>query len=229
MSTSHVVTSRQSVDDPKGRILRYTLTERVHHWAGALFYVYCLITGLAFWSPYMYWLSALVGGGPTARFWHPWFGVAFTVSMVWMYKMWDRDMRITNADREWSQKMEYYIKNEDEKLPPVGRFNYGQKLFFWLMLYGVILLLLSGLGLWFVEGIPWSLRWLRYTAVTVHVIAALATIGGFIIHVYMGTAMVRGGFTSIIRGEVSAIWAKTHHRLWYEQVTKRTPSEKYPR
>jgi formate dehydrogenase subunit gamma len=224
-----VVTSRQSVDDPKGRILRYTLTERVHHWAGALFYVYCLITGLAFWSPYMYWLSALVGGGPTARFWHPWFGVAFTVSMVWMYKMWDRDMRITNADREWSQKMEYYIKNEDEKLPPVGRFNYGQKLFFWLMLYGVILLLLSGLGLWFVEGIPWSLRWLRYTAVTVHVIAALATIGGFIIHVYMGTAMVRGGFTSIIRGEVSAIWAKTHHRLWYEQVTKRTPSEKYPR
>jgi formate dehydrogenase subunit gamma len=49
--------------------------------------------------------------------------------------------------------------------------------------------------------------------------AALVTIGGFIIHVYMGTAMVRGGFTSIIRGEVSPEWAKTHHRLWYEKVT----------
>ncbi|HZZ16251.1 MAG TPA: hypothetical protein VFE08_09855, partial [Candidatus Sulfotelmatobacter sp.] len=65
MSTSHVITSRPNVEEPKGRILRYTLTERVHHWAGALFYVYCLITGLAFWSPYLYWLSALVGGGPT--------------------------------------------------------------------------------------------------------------------------------------------------------------------
>jgi thiosulfate reductase cytochrome b subunit len=64
------------------------------------------------------------------------------------------------------------------------------------MFYGVILLLISGVGLWFVESIPWSLRWLRYLAVTVHVVAALATIGGFIIHVYMGTAMVRGGFTS---------------------------------
>jgi formate dehydrogenase subunit gamma len=54
--------------------------------------------------------------------------------------------------------------------------------------------------------------------VLVHVIAALLTIGAFIIHVYMGTAMVRGGFTSIIRGEVSSSWARMHHRVWYEQV-----------
>jgi len=209
-----------------GIILRYTLVERLHHWMGALFYVYCLITGLAFWSPYMFWLAVLVGGGPTARFWHPWFGLAFTGSMVWMYVMWDRDMLITDVDRRWSKAMEYYIKNEDEKLPPVGRFNYGQKLFFWLMLYGIILLLISGIGLWFVEDIPWSLHWLRYLAVTVHVIAALATIAGFIIHVYMGTAMVRGGFTSIIRGEVSTAWAKTHHRLWYEEVTGDSSTKK---
>jgi formate dehydrogenase subunit gamma len=92
------------------------------------------------------------------------------------------------------------------------------------MFYGVILLVISGVGLWLVESIPWSLRWLRYVTVTVHVIAALATIGGFIIHVYMGTAMVRGGFTSIVRGEVAADWAKSHHRLWYEQVTKESNS-----
>jgi formate dehydrogenase subunit gamma len=226
MSTSHVATSRPTAERSHGRILRYTLTERVHHWLGAFFYVYCLVTGLAFWSPYMFWLAVLVGGGPTARFWHPWFGLAFTASMFWMYKMWDRDMRITDADRRWSQAMEHYIKNEDDQLPPEGRFNYGQKLFFWLMLYGIILLLISGLGLWFVEGIPWSLRWLRYLAVALHVAAALATIGGFIVHVYMGTAMVRGGFTSIIRGEVSTTWAKTHHRLWYEQVTGDRTNEK---
>jgi formate dehydrogenase subunit gamma len=226
VSTTHVVSSGRTAGETGGRVLRYTLSERVHHWLGALFYTYCLITGLAFWSPYMYWLAAIVGGGPTARFWHPWFGLAFAVSMVWMYKMWDRDMQITEPDRRWSKAMEYYVKNEDDKLPPIGRFNYGQKLFFWLMLFGVILLLISGLGLWFVESIPWSLRWLRYLAVTVHVAAALATIGLFIIHIYMGTAMVRGGFTSIIRGEVSAAWAKTHHRLWYEQVTGDKTREK---
>jgi formate dehydrogenase subunit gamma len=226
MSTSQVISSAHAGQKGGGRILRYTLSERVHHWLAALTYIYCLITGLAFWSPYMFWLADLVGGGPTARFWHPWFGVAFTLSMFWMYKMWHGDMQTTPADLAWKKAMVHYIRNEDEELPPIGRFNYGQKLFFWLMFYGVILLVLSGFGLWFVESIPWSLRWLRYLAVTVHVAAALATIGGFMIHVYMGTAMVRGGFTSIIRGEVSTAWAKTHHRLWYEQVTGKIPPRK---
>jgi formate dehydrogenase subunit gamma len=228
MTASRVISPREPAGTVHrgGTIVRYSLNERVNHWFASLTYLYCLLTGLAFWSPYMYWLAVIVGGGPAARFWHPWFGVAFTVAVFLMYAMWDRDMQITEADRRWSKAMEYYIKNEDEKLPPVGRFNYGQKLFFWLMFYGIILLFISGLGLWFVEGIPWSLRWLRYTAVTVHVIAALATIGGFIIHVYMGTAMVRGGFTSIIRGEVSTTWAKTHHRLWYEQITGDKSREK---
>lgn len=209
-----------------GRIMRYTLLERVNHWISALTYSYCLITGLAFWSPYMYWLAYIVGGPPTARFWHPWIGMAFTVSLFWMYVIWRGDMRITEADRRWKAAVDHYVRNEDEDLPPIGRFNWGQKLFFWLMFYGTILLVISGFGLWFVEGIPWNLRWLRYLSVTVHVAAAMATIGGFIIHVYMGTAMVRGGFTSIIRGEVSTEWARMHHRLWYDAVTGNSRREK---
>ena len=211
---------------PRRAILRYTLGERVHHWMAGLSYIYCLVTGLAFWSPYMFWLAALVGGGAVARFWHPWLGLAFAASVFWMFKMWRRDMATTAADRAWWKSVRYYIRNEDQYLPPIGRFNYGQKLFFWGMLFGAILLLLSGIGLWFVESIPWSLRWLRYLAVAVHVGVALITIGLFIIHVYMGTAMVRGGFTSIIRGEVSPEWAKTHHRLWYEQVTRDSSGRK---
>lgn len=143
-----------------------------------------------------------------------------------MYKIWRGDMVITKADRDWQRAIGHYIRNEDEDLPPIGRFNYGQKLFFWLMFYGVILLLLSGMVLWFNDSIPWSLRWLRYLAIVVHVGTALVTIGAFIIHVYMGTAMVRGGFTSIIRGEVSPAWAKMHHRLWYNQVTGESSRKK---
>jgi len=224
--SSHAISPPRTTGEPGERILRYSLSERVNHWFAALTYIYCLVTGLAFWSPYMFWLAVLVGGGPTARFWHPWLGLAFAVSVFLMDKMWHRDMQITDADRRWQKAIKYYIENDDQHLPPEGRFNYGQKLFFWLMFYGIILLLISGVGLWFVESIPWSLRWLRYLSVTIHVAAALATIGAFIIHVYMGTAMVRGGFTSIIRGEVSTAWAKTHHRLWYEQVTKGTSAQK---
>jgi len=224
--SSHAISSPRTTGEPGERISRYTLIERVNHWLAALAYLYCLITGLAFWSPYLFWLAVLVGGGAAARFWHPWLGLVFTASVFWMYGMWGCDMQITETDRRWAKAVKHYIENDDQNLPPEGRFNYGQKVFFWLMFWGVILLLISGVGLWFVESIPWSLRWLRYLAVTVHVVAALATIGGFIIHVYMGTAMVRGGFTSIIRGEVTADWARTHHRLWYEQVTKGTSTGK---
>jgi formate dehydrogenase subunit gamma len=216
MSASDVVSPSH---EAPGRIVRYTLDERIHHWMAGLSYVYCLVTGLAFWSPYLFWLAALVGGGATARFWHPWAGVVFTVSVFWMYKLWRNEMRTTDADRAWSRSMQYYVENQDEKLPPVDRFNFGQKAFFWLMFFGSILLLFSGFGLWFVESIPWSLRWVRHLAVAVHVVAALATIAGFIIHVYMGTAMVRGSFSAIVTGEVPSAWAKHHHRLWYERVT----------
>ena len=205
------------------RILRYTFAERAVHWVAGLSYIYLLLTGLAFWSPYLFWLANLVGGGPTARFWHPWAGLVFTAAVVWMYRLWRQDMRTTPADREWAKHVGDYIRNHDENLPPIGRFNIGQKQFFWLMFFGGIALLLSGVALWLVNDIPWSWRWLRYTAVLAHAVAALVTIGAFIIHVYMGTAMVRGGFTSIIRGEVSAGWARMHHRLWYEQV-KGAPS-----
>ncbi len=202
------------------RILRYTFDERVNHWIAGLTYIYLFLTGLAFWSPHLFWLVILFGGGPSARYWHPWVGLLFTASLWKMYSNWREDMKTTKADLAWKDAIGHYIRNEDEKLPPIGRFNWGQKQFFWVMLYGGIGLVVSGLAMWFVDDIPWSLRFVRHAAVLIHAASALVTIGAFIIHVYMGTAMVRGGFNSIIRGEVSTSWAKMHHRLWYEQVTR---------
>ena len=87
-------------------IPRYSMVERLNHWFGALTYGYCLITGLAFWSPYLYWLASIVGGGPTARFWHPWFGIFFTVSQFLMFMHWATDMEVDNDDRVWADKIQ---------------------------------------------------------------------------------------------------------------------------
>jgi formate dehydrogenase subunit gamma len=202
-------------------ILRYTLAERVVHWIAGLTYIYQLLTGLAFYSPHLYWLAALLGGPATSRYWHPWIGLIFMAALFWMFRTWLADMRITPVDRAWTKAIGHYIRNEDEELPPIDRFNAGQKYFFWVMLYAGIVMLVSGVALWFPEKIPWSLRFLRYAAILLHVSAALVSIGAFIIHVYMGTAMVRKGFTSIVRGTVSPAWARMHHRLWYNRVAGR--------
>ena len=50
------------------------------------------------------------------------------------------------------------------------------------------------------------------THADVHVAAALVTIGLFIIHLYMGLAVVPGSLTAIVRGEVTPQWAKKAKR-----------------
>ena len=40
------------------------------------------------------------------------------------------------------------------------------------------------------------------------------TIGGFIVHIYMGVAVVPGGLSAILHGDVSEEWARQHHPLW---------------
>ncbi len=107
----------------------------------------------------------------------------------------------------------------DELLPLQERFNAGQKLFYWLMFYGAILLLLSGIFLWFPEYIPFPAAWARGVMILIHEIAALLTIGGFIMHLYMGLFLVPGSMTAMTEGYVSRAWARTHHRLWYIRVT----------
>jgi len=211
---------------PRGRILRYPFRERLVHWMAGFSYLYLLLTGLAFWSPWLFWIAVVLGGAPVSRMLHPWIGLIFFVAVVQMYAMWASQMGFTDVDRAWFRSVRHYIQNEDDEMPPAGRYNAGQKLLFWGFFICGILLFLSGLVLWFPEYIPWSLRWLRYISVIIHASSALLTIGLFMIHVYMGTAMVRGSFTSMIRGEVSSAWAKTHHRLWYEQVTKKMSRQK---
>jgi formate dehydrogenase subunit gamma len=201
-------------DGGAGRIVRYTFRERVVHLAAAVSYVYLLLTGLAFWAPAMYWLAIVLGGGYLSRVLHPWVGLVFSVAVAIMYAIWRRDMRTTDADRAWRKAMLHYIRNEDEKVPPAGRFNFGQKQLFWVMVGGGLALLLSGLVLWFVTSVPWELRALRYAAVLVHALAALLTIAGFIVHLYMGLLVVPEGLSAILHGTVSERWARHHHPLW---------------
>jgi formate dehydrogenase subunit gamma len=88
---------------PNGQILRYTFAERLMHWIAGLTYVYVLLTGLAFHSPHLYWIAAVLGGGSASRAWHPWAGVIYTLAIVWMYREWRADMKITALDRSWNQ------------------------------------------------------------------------------------------------------------------------------
>jgi formate dehydrogenase subunit gamma len=203
-----------------GRVLRYSFHERLVHWVAGFSYLYLLLTGLAFWSPWLFWMAIVLGGPTVSRELHPWVGLIFVFATLLMYRMWGGQMRETQSDKAFWRAVPHYIRNEDDLVPSADRFNAGQKLLFWGFFWCGILLLLSGLILWFPHLISWNVRYLRYFAVIVHPVFALLTIGLFIIHVYMGTAMERGAFGSVIRGDVSIGWAKRYHRVWFERLAR---------
>jgi formate dehydrogenase subunit gamma len=219
MSTSEAVVR-------PGRILRYTIQDRVTHWVAALTYIYLMLTGLAFWSPSLFWLAALFGGGQLSRMLHPWVGLIYMGAIIYMAALWARQMRVSENDKAWWRSLRFYITNQDSKMPPAGRYNAGQKLLFWGFFYCGLLLLISGVILWFTELVPWNLRSLRYAAVLIHPAAAMLTIGLFMIHIYMSVFAERGAFSSIIHGDVSEKFAKRYHPGWYEELVRSSPARK---
>ena len=195
---------------------RFTFVERVVHWIVGLSFVLLLLTGLAFSYPALFWITTLVGGGPSARVLHPWTGVVFTAGLVWMFILWVRDMSVGDTDRQWLRAVRYYATRQHDKVPPAGKYNAGQKMFFWVQSLLGVALLLTVLPLWLPE--PFGSGLLATTRF-LHYVAALG--GGLflIVHVYLGTVAYPGTARGMIEGKVTRSWAKLHHPLWYKEKT----------
>jgi len=224
MSTGTI--TRTGAATAGNQIVRYTFQERANHWINAIAYSYCMVTGLALFTPYLFWMATVLGGGGTIRFWHPWVGLVYFASILFMQSKWKGDMAPIPEDAAWDKSLKYYIQNQDDKMPPQGRFNAGQKMFWKGMFWCSLLLLISGIVLWFPEVISQNpnlqgFHWLLTLCAFFHAVVALVTIGLFIIHVYMSVWMTPGSMKAMMDGSVPSNWARAHHRLWYEKVMGR--------
>jgi formate dehydrogenase subunit gamma len=202
----------------KRKLARFSFTERAVHWMAALSFLYAALTGLSLWTPHLFWLAGVFGGGETIRWGHPWGGVIFAVVLGVMFRNWASQMALDSEDRVWLKNAHKYATHDEEGLPEPGRFNAGQKMLFWVQAGCTLVLFASGVVLWWPELMP---RALRLAAILIHPLAAVAAIGGIIVHIYMGTAAVPEAFRGMIQGWVRPGWAASHHPKWYRQISKR--------
>lgn len=211
-------TGSAEIGEGTGEVERFSFSERIVHWVAAVTFVVLLFSGLALSYPSLYWMTALLGGPEATRVLHPWIGAVFTVSLLVMIVLWVKDMGLTETDREWLASVKHYAMHESDEVPPAGKYNAGQKLFFWAMVVLGVLLLVSGIVLWFPESFP---RWLRATSRFAHFAAALG--GGLfmIVHIYLGTIALPGTARGMLFGRVSRAWARHHHMLWYRDEAER--------
>lgn len=207
-------------------LLRHPTYTRFLHWTVAIFFFAALLSGLAVFSPWTFrWLAPLFGGGPMTRFLHPWFGVGFVIAWFFQFLNWRGLMTWTEADTRWIREIRRYIRNEDKvEAEDVGFYNGGQKVQFWEIVFGGLVLLITGLLMWLPEIVGRIAVAISYV---LHDISALIMLGGIFIHIYLSTVGQPGTFHSMTRGVVSKAWAWTHHPAWYRALTGRDPREDY--
>jgi len=209
-------------------IRRLTAFDRVVHLGVAVSFVYALLTGIGLAFPKMHWLLTVMGGGEFSRWLHPWAGVAFSAFGLLMILAYVKEMLLDKDDIIWMMKIVHYATNHEEKLPETRKYNAGQKMYFWVVVFlGSFVFLLSGLAMWLPEDfVALVAKWLPGIAtrelvlqsIVVHELMFIAAGAFFVVHLYMGTLGMPGTLSALATGKVTAQWAKAHHPKWYREM-----------
>ena len=197
-------------------VRRFTPTEIAFHWAMVLPYLVLLVTGAILFAERIVSLEVL--SKETLIDVHRIAGIALPACLVLTFLIGDRRVilrnlrlgtRFTRDDLEWLKHTPLQRFRPDLELPPMGKFNAGQKINFTIQVVAIPLFFVSGMLMWFVHGqlMPWYVHVALFLLVT-------PLIAG---HMYLALAnrSTRTSITSVIHGRVDAAWARHHHPLEY--------------
>jgi len=209
-------------DKPTGRLVeRFSTVERWAHWSTAITFVVLAASGLimlfgkhvllpVIGYTLFAWLSAL------SKNLHNFVAPLFAVSVLALILIFVRDNIPKKGDLAWILGIPKFFLG---KHLPSGRFNGGEKAWFWVGVVALSLtLVVSGAILLFPNFD--QLRSTMQTASVVHWICALLLIAMALGHIYVGTIGVEGAYQSMREGRVDETWAKEHHQRWYEEMKR---------
>jgi formate dehydrogenase subunit gamma len=195
---------------------RYNASERANHWVVGICFILLALSGLAFFHPAFFPLTQLFGGGPWTRILHPYIGVVMMLFFVVMAgRFWKLNV-LEPRDKEWLRNVRKMVDGNDHDMPEQGKYNGGQKVLFWGLVIGMVILFLSGLLMWRAWWTP-PVTAVRLASL-LHAVGAVWMIGLIIMHVY-AAIWTRGTIRAMLYGTVTRAWAKHHHRGWYRQMT----------
>ncbi|MFZ1640012.1 MAG: formate dehydrogenase subunit gamma [Candidatus Contendobacter sp.] len=195
---------------------RYTASERVIHWIVGISFILAGLSGLVLFHPAFWPFTMLFGSSTWTRILHPWFGVVMAVAFLLMVLQFWKLNTMGKVDWRWLGRIGEMVSGDDQNMPEQGKYNGGQKLLFWLLVLGTVLLFVSGIALWR-AWFHFSLEQVRWAAV-VHAATAAVMIGLIMLHVY-ASIWVKSTIRAMWYGTVTRAWARQHHRAWYRQMT----------
>lgn len=143
------------------RVRRFSTARIAEHLAHVITFVVLVCTGLSqrFYSlDISQWIILHLGGIDNVRLIHRFAGVIFSLEVIThvtvaavgiVYKKWQPSMVITKKDfTDVVHNIRYYLGLENSPTRG-GRYTYKQKFEYWGILTGVLLMMLTGVILWF--------------------------------------------------------------------------------
>lgn len=212
------------VNEPR-MIQRYSTSQRINHWIIAITFILLTISGLALFHPSFYWMSNLLGGGVWTRILHPFIGVLMFVCFVIFAARMFRHNFMTRQDWKWIRQIGAVLNKREDRVPEQGRYNGGQKLLFFVLIFLMVGLLLTGVVMWRSYFSHWfHIDLIRLSSV-LHALFAFMIICAIIVHIYAGF-WVKGSVRAMTRGTVTPGWVWKHHRAWLRQMRGEPPPNK---
>ncbi len=207
-------------------IIRMSLGQRWQHFLLLSSFIILAVTGFALKSPDS-WIAILLGSNETFRRWsHRIAGIVMIVLGIYhvLYVLFTREgrqlvkdffpVKKDISDLAGSAK---FLTGLAEEKPKIARFGYAEKMEYWAVVWGTIIMGITGLVIWFkMEVTQFLPRWAVDVATTIHyyeaILACLAIIVWHFYHVIFDPDVYPLNLASF-DGKVSEQWMEEEHPL----------------
>ncbi|AYC44073.1 cytochrome b/b6 domain-containing protein [Streptomyces griseorubiginosus] len=207
-------TGRVTRPEREGRIRRFSTAERMVHRVTGCLMLLCLVAAACL---YLGPLAQLVGRRHLMVTVHEWSGITLPVPFLLglLSPAFRADLSRLNRfavyDRQWLRAVRGRRTSPEAR--PAGKFNAGQKLYAGWIAGAVLVMMFTGLLMWFMGLLPFISR---TSAILVHDILAWAIT--FVVLGHLRKAFedpeARLGMRT---GHVSLSWAQRHHSRWLRE------------
>ena len=207
-------------------ILRMNLSQRIQHFVLAASFILLAITGFALKFPDS-WIAKVLGSNEGFRRWsHRGAGVVLLLVGAYhvLYILTKKDGRqlvkdllpVTKDLRDVADNARYLTGLSSNKAK-IGRFGYAEKMEYWAVIWGTLIMGVTGLMIWFKMDVTQLVpRWAVDVALTIHyyeaILACLAIVVWHFYHVIFDPDIYPLNW-ACWNGKVSAHWQEEEHPL----------------
>ena len=200
----------------KGLIQATDWYERLVHWMLAISCLVLCFTGLGMMFHSFNFIANMMGGLVVTKYVHNFTGLFFGIALYLAIKMWWHEAGVFSMpeDIEWMKSAGGYLWHVD-KVPEVGKYNPGQKMFFLAVAIFGAVMVVTGIVMWVPLNCPSGfVRWLF----VLHALGFLVIFAFFFVHLYLGTIGSPGSAPAMFTGWVTRAWLKKQHPKWLKEM-----------